>query len=303
MEVLKELIQHKSIQLLVQALGQKADLHLVGGCIRDSILGNSPKDLDLATVFTPDEVEAGLKANNIHYIVTGIRRGTITAVIEGEPFEITTFRNPENEKEFVKDIEVDLGARDFTINAIALNVVNGQLVDPYGGLKDLKGNTLSAVRNPMFRFAEDPHRIVRMIRFGPGQGRSVEQNTLAAAKNLVDMVSFVSAERIHDELLKIVCCRQADEAFRVMHNIGLLSIILPELEKAVGMTQNQYHKYDVFEHTLHALVEVPPTKILRMAALLHDIGKPNVKSIDPETGQGHFYSHEEEGKHIGKSVV
>ena len=163
MEVLKELIQHKSIQLLIKALGQESHLHLVGGCVRDSVLNIKPKDLDLATIFTPNEVISKLEKADIRYIVTGIRRGTITAVIEGEPFEITTFRNPENEKEFVKDIETDLGARDFTINAIALNVFTGQLVDPYGGLNDLKANILSAVRNPMFRFAEDSHRILRMI--------------------------------------------------------------------------------------------------------------------------------------------
>ena len=296
------LVQHKSIKHLISALGSSADLHLVGGCIRDSLVGLTPKDLDLATRFTPEEVEESLKKANIHYIITGIRRGTITAIIEDQPFEITTFRNPANEKEFVDKIEIDLAARDFTINAIALSLNTGQLIDPYGGISDLKNNILTCVGSPARRFVEDPHRLIRMVRFGPGQARSIHPDTKETAMKLASLTQSVALERVHDELIKIVCSDFPREALHLMQQLGLLKIFLPELEATVGVSQNHFHRYDVFEHILHAVENTPKSKIPRLAAMLHDIGKPSVKSID-EKGIAHFYQHEEPSADLAKEAL
>jgi tRNA nucleotidyltransferase (CCA-adding enzyme) len=274
----------------------------VGGCVRDAILGVEPKDFDLATKLHPEEVECRLEAAGIHFVVTGIRRGTITAIIDGEPFEITTFRNPADETQFVDNIETDLAARDFTINAIAIRVIDGKMVDPFGGVKDLEANLLQCVGSAKKRFEEDPHRILRMIRFGFGAGREVGLDVFVWAKCLAHLLKSVAAERIHDEFIKILCSQHPSLCLRRMHDLGILELILPELEACVAVEQNHHHKLDVFEHTLATVRFCPADKHIRLAALFHDIAKPICKKLGDDK-IFHFLMHDQVGEVMAKQIM
>lgn len=286
--------RRERIRAISFALGAGADLHLVGGCVRDQLLGESPHDIDLCTVLTPDKVEERLTKANIRHITTGIRRGTVTAIIDQETFEITTFRNPENEKQFVQDIETDLAARDFTINAIAMNVVTETIVDPFNGRQDLRNDLVRCVGDPNKRFREDPHRILRMARFAWGAQRIVCPETEKAAEELSHLIINVAPERVHDELIKIVCTKFPDRALDGLQRAGALRIILPELEACVGIVQNKHHTLDVFNHIIQTVANIRNDKILRLAAMFHDIAKPITLTTD-EKGDNHFYGHEHEG--------
>lgn len=278
------------IRSLLGALGEDAALHLVGGALRDLYLGNKPKDLDFATRFRPEEVITRLEASGIKWVQIGIRRGTVAAVIDGESYEITTFRNPLKETEYTDNITDDLPARDFTINAIALCLSSGQIIDPFDGIVDLKLSRLKAVGDPTRRFTEDPHRILRMVRFGICQGRSIDAETELAAQALVKELRGISLERVREELVKILISHHAGNALRYMLNLGILEQVLPELLPTVGLSQNKWHVYDVFTHITTVIDHCPQDKIIRLAALLHDIGKPRCVS-DDESGR-HFYQHE-----------
>lgn len=294
--------ENKNLLILKNALGAESDLHIVGGYVRDIILNKSPKDMDLACVYTPNQIEEKLKAANVPYVITGIRRGTITAVIENDPIEITTFRNPANEKEYTQSILEDLPARDFSINAIAWNVFSNSLVDPYNGINDLRNNILKCVRDPEIRFTEDPHRILRMVRFGPAQNRKVDSETYAAAIKHVKLLCGISIERIHDELVKILLAENIIDAFSIMRTMGIIDLFIPELTLTYDYEQNHYHECDLFNHIIKCVAYTLPDKIERFAALFHDIGKPACLSID-ERGIRHFYSHAEKSAEITKEIL
>lgn len=289
--------------ILLEALGRDADLHIVGGTVRDFLCGKEPKDLDLATVFTPAEVAERLTVAGIRFIETGIRRGTITAIVEGEPVEITTFRQPGKETLFSKTIFEDLPARDFTINAIAISLNDQRIVDPFDGAVDLFRGIIRTVGNAQERFIEDPHRILRMIRFGfATEGRTIEAETLEAAQNCAHLLKEVSIERIRDEFVKILCGQNPAEALRVMHRFAILEQILPELIPCIDFEQNHHHIHPVFDHIVEVVNRVEPLPVLRLAALFHDIAKPLTMTVG-EDGVRHFLRHEEVGANMTEQIM
>jgi tRNA nucleotidyltransferase/poly(A) polymerase len=226
-------------------------------------------------------------------IETGIKHGTILVVIDDQHLEVTTFRQPSDRNIQIdaRDIETDLLGRDFTINAIAFCLATHKLIDPLGGISDLSKGILRAVGDAASRLKEDPLRILRMIRFGDAQGRSIEEATLVAARTLIPLLEQISVERIKHELDQILLCEYPGAGIKKLQELGALPFTIPELMPSVGFEQNRYHIHDVFDHTLAVLDRTPRNRLLRWAAIFHDMGKPNTLSID-ENGERHFYSHE-----------
>jgi tRNA nucleotidyltransferase (CCA-adding enzyme) len=278
-----------------------APLYLVGGTVRDAFYHNAKTDIDCATSLTAPEVKARCEAKGIRVIDTGIQHGTVLALVADTHVEITTFRVPSARETHhtAHSIETDLQGRDFTINAIAFDLNTQEMIDPFGGIKDIEASILRGVENPEARFVEDPLRILRMIRFGSAQGRAVEPRTLEAAKKHVAMLSKVSCERIKAELDKILMCPLPHYGIRSVYEIGGLPYTIPELIPSVGFEQNKFHIHDVFEHTLWVLERSPADLILRWSAVFHDIGKPHTLSVDPD-GSRHFYSHETVSEDLSK---
>jgi tRNA nucleotidyltransferase (CCA-adding enzyme) len=293
-----------STRKLLNILGADAALHLVGGAVRDALVGLEVADIDMATILNPLEVTDRLEANGIRVIATGIEHGTVLALVEGDSVEITTFRVPGNRLSniFSESIFTDLSGRDFTINAIALDVESGAVVDPFSGAQDLAGGILRAVGEASVRFQEDPLRILRMFRFGFAAGRAVEAETFGAAARHAELLSSVSIERIRDEFVKILLQPHAREALLKMVESGVMHYVVPECLPAVGFEQNEHHNEDVFGHTLTVLTNAPATVPLRLAAFFHDLGKPHTLSIG-EDGRRHFYLHEVVSRKIAKAVM
>lgn len=282
------------IALLVQrALGAQADLHLVGGTVRDALSGKVSGDLDLASKLKPEQCKRLLRKASLRVVDTGIQHGTLTVIKDSQTLEITTFRKParRDKNSYSKDIKTDLSGRDFTINALAFSLSERKLCDPFHGAKDLQQKILRAVGNPEMRFKEDPLRILRMVRFGAAQKRKVHKATLLAAKRLAPSLESVSIERIGAEFEKILMSADPAAAIRQIKDLGLLPLFVPELVDAVGFQQNKFHIHDVFEHTLWVLRRSRPLLELRLAALFHDVGKPYTLSVDQQ-GQRHFFCHE-----------
>jgi tRNA nucleotidyltransferase (CCA-adding enzyme) len=302
MKEIKELLNIAEVQRLKEVLGEEADLHLVGGVVRDTILGKKPKDIDLATRLTPDEMLVRFNRAGIGSVPTGIRRGTMTALVDGEPIEITTFRNYKDENTFTDSIEEDLSARDLTINAIAVSVNTGEIVDPFDGLDDLENGIVRAVGDANVRFTEDPHRIIRMVRFGAASGRMISPLTLLAAHENFHLVADVAIERINAEFIKIMTSEFPVEALKLLIEIGFMDMFIPELLELDGVKQNHWHIHDVLGHTLKVVEHTPRNRILRVAALLHDIGKPASLTVGDD-GVRHFIGHELAGLDIAERIL
>ncbi len=287
-----------------QALGSEALLHIVGGTVRDVLVGKPAADVDLACLLPPDKTKSLLENSGLRVVDTGLQHGTITVVVEHTNIEITTFRKPGSAEEsaYSSSIEEDLEGRDFTINAIAWSLNDKKIIDPFGGVDDLRHKLLRAVVNPQARFTEDPLRILRMVRFGTARGFSVEQSTRDAAMPLIPLLKRVSVERIRSELEGILLEAFPSAGIRELADLGILKIIIPELIPSIGFEQNRYHTEDVFGHTLTVLKNCPPDLELRLCALFHDIGKPATLSVD-EDGQRHFYEHEALSEKTTKTVM
>ncbi len=286
------LLELPALKSLIVAL-QPAELYLVGGTVRDAFLGHTGTDLDLATNLSAQEMKARCEKHSIKTVDTGIQHGTILAVIDGTHLEVTTFRVPSERERHTpaRDIATDLSGRDFTINAVAFDLASKTLVDPLNGVADIASGTLRAVGDASLRLAEDPLRILRMVRFGPAQGRVVEPTTLSAASSLVERLAKVSVERIKTELQAILMSPLPHEGLRCIKDIGALPYTIPELIPAIGFEQNKFHIHDVWEHTLWVLERAQRDPVLRWAAVFHDVGKPHTLSVDG-AGQRHFYQHE-----------
>lgn len=305
---LKRLLDTAAINKLRSALGPEGKLHLVGGAVRDTLIGKENHDIDLTTKLRPEETLALLKKAGIRTEPTGIEHGTILAVFEDAQIEITTFRKPGRARTargpeiFSDSIEQDLAGRDFTINALAYSLESGQLVDPFSGINDLAQNLIRAVGDPSARFLEDPLRILRMVRFGPANKRKIEEQTFSAAKKLANHIQEISQERIRDEFIKIICAQSPAEALRKLRECGALDIVLPEIVSSYDFEQNEFHRFDVFEHTLAVLENCPSTPLLRLTAVFHDIGKPATLSVGPD-GRRHFYKHEIVSTNMTKTAL
>ncbi len=267
---------------------------LVGGCVRDYLLGLQPKDMDITTSATPEQTKEVFA--DCLSIDTGIKHGTVTVCVAGEFLEITTYRidglyldgrRPENII-FTDSLREDLARRDFTINAMAY-APGQELQDFFGGRRDLEQGLIRAVGNAEQRFQEDALRILRAMRFASVLGFEIEENTARAMVAQCELLRNLSAERIFSELKKILCGKAVRPV--LLKYAPVLDIILPELSAMRGFVQyNHHHEFDVWEHTLRVVEGIEPLPHLRWAALLHDVGKPSTFSRD-ENGEGHFYKH------------
>lgn len=272
---------------------------VVGGCVRDVLRGESPADWDLCTSATPEQMMAVFP----RAIPTGIAHGTVTVVRAKQHFEITTLRHEVGFSDgrrpdavhFVDNIALDLARRDFTINAMAVDPRTGELVDPFGGRDDLSAGVIRAVGQASERFAEDGLRVLRAARFAARFGFELEAKTEQAIAGSLGSYRKVSGERVRDEWAKSMLAPKPSVAFELMRRTGILEVTCPELMESVGCTQNHHHSYDVWGHALACLDAGPQDAMLRLAALLHDVGKPRSKAWSEKTADYTFYDHERIG--------
>ena len=278
---------------------------VVGGCVRDSILGKEPADWDITTSALPEQVKALFPRT----IDTGLKHGTVTIMMDKIGYEVTTYRidgtyedhRRPNDVTFTSSLREDLMRRDFTINAMAYNEEKG-LVDLFGGIQDLNDRIIRCVGNPTERFDEDALRMFRAVRFAGQLNFNIEKETLAAIEAQHAFLKDVSAERIQIELLKLLISGHP-EMIRVAYETGLTSVFLPEFDRMMETPQNNpHHIYSVGDHTIHAVETIAPNPILRLTMLLHDIAKPETRSTD-ENGIDHFYDHNEAGAVLSKTIL
>lgn len=289
---------------ILHSKGYKA--YIVGGCVRDAILGKIPDDYDICTDCTPDrmkEVFAGFTA-----IETGIKHGTLTVLIDRKPLEITTFRSDGKYTDhrkpdavrFETELSQDLKRRDFTINALCYNEQEG-IVDMFGGIGDIENKVIKCVGDPRERFDEDALRIMRAMRFSSALGFDIEENTAKAVHNQKELLRAISAERIAAELKKLLC--GADPASILTQYRDVMAVMIPQLEPCFDFPQNNpHHCYDVYTHICKSVNNIEPDWVLRMVMLLHDIGKPLVAKVD-ENGISHFKTHQQKSADIARSVT
>ena len=277
----------------------------VGGCVRDSILGKEPEDWDVTTSAMPEETKALFEKT----FDTGIEHGTVTVLLGREGFEVTTYRidgkyeDSRHPKEvtFTRSLREDLWRRDFTINAMAYNEKDG-LIDIFGGLEDLREGKIRCVGDAEARFSEDALRILRGVRFAAQLGFSIDGETKAGMRKLAPTLKHISAERIQTELIKLLVSGRPG-LLREAYELGITAQFLPEFDRLMETEQETpHHMYNVGEHTIHAIENVRPDKILRLTMLLHDMGKPAYKTVD-ENGQAHFKKHALESENIAKQVL
>lgn len=253
---------------------------MVGGCIRDSLLSKEPKDYDIATSALPNITESLFEKT----IPTGIKHGTITVLLDKEPFEVTTYRvegeykdnRRPDEISFVTNIKDDLSRRDFTINAFAYNSKEG-LKDYFNGLEDLQNKIIRTVGDSNKRFNEDALRMMRAIRFASQLDFNIEKSTLDGIKKNKNLLKNISSERIRDELCKLLLSDNPRKGLNLLKDCGVLDVIIPELTSLIGFNhKTKDYNEDLFDHTLSVVENTPNDLILRLSALFHDIGKPKV---------------------------
>ncbi len=306
--MLKELriqLPEKVDRIITRLQEHGYEAYAVGGCVRDSILGRRPGDWDITTSALPKETKALFDRT----FDTGIEHGTITVLLQGEGFEVTTYRidgeyednRHPKEVTFTRSLQEDLRRRDFTVNAMAYNQKEG-LVDIFGGVADLKAKIIRCVGDAQARFSEDALRILRGLRFAAQLGFVIEEETRRGMEVLAPTLERISAERIQVELVKLVTSDRP-ELLRDAYNLGITKVFLPEFDRIMETGQETpHHMYNVGEHTLHAMKNVRPDKVLRLTMLLHDMGKPAFKTIDSD-GVAHFKKHAVESQVIARNVL
>ena len=308
------------------------ETYLVGGCVRDIILGRTPHDWDICTSATPEEMlyfintlnkieyqkEIDAKKHGVEYkpvfiksIPTGLQHGTITIVVNGHPFEVTTFRNDgkysdnrrPDEVTFTKNLIEDLRRRDFTINAIAYSIFQG-FIDPFRGIQDIKKKIIRCVGTPEERFGEDALRILRAVRFACQLNFDIHPSIgwCIGHTDIKNNLHNISVERINSEFCKMIVCDNFYD--RLAKHYSLFTLFIPELNNMIGFQQNNpYHKYDVFLHTYHALKECDSNDlIIKLAVLFHDIGKPHCYQ-DDEDGTRHFRGHGKVSSEMANEIM
>ena len=298
----------KDVKVILNKLNEFGyEAYVVGGCVRDSLIGKQPKDWDICTNAKPEQTMEVFKG--FHIIPTGLQHGTITVMLNGEGYEITTYRvdgdysdgrHPDSVS-FTSSLSEDLARRDFTFNAMAYSEDEG-IVDLYGGVEDLKKKRLKCVGNPTERFNEDALRIMRAIRFSSVLGCKIEENTHNSMVELYTNLDKIAKERINVEFSKMLCGKTP--MFMLNEYQFIFSHIIPEIKPMIGFKQNNpYHWLDVWNHSLHVLFEVKEKDLaLRLAALFHDIGKPSCY-IEGEDGIGHFYGHADKSVEITEKIM
>lgn len=289
--------------------------YLVGGAVRDMFMNKEASDWDVATDATPEQVISAFKK----VIPTGIAHGTVTVHFMGEEIEVTTFRIEQGYSDgrhpdkvsYASDIEEDLSRRDFTMNAIAVSLKDGSIVDPFNGKADIKNKVIRSVGNPLERFNEDGLRPIRAIRFASQLGFEIETNTLQAISNekVLQKTSTISIERFRDELVKLLKSPKPSVGLKLLESTNIMKLFLPELLEGRNCIQNDvrgYHVFDVLDHNFYSCDGAPVHKVnVRLAALLHDIGKPASKVVKV-TDEGeiyNFFSHEKYSETIARKLL
>ncbi len=279
---------------------------LVGGCVRDHLLGRVPLDYDITTAALPQQTEEVFAGERV--VETGLKHGTVMVVLEGNPVEITTFRvdgsytdarHPDRVT-FARTLREDAARRDFTVNAMAWHPDRG-LWDGFGGMEDLKNRTIRCVGDPESRFREDGLRILRAVRFASVLDFTLDPDTSAAARRTAPLLGKTAAERLWAEMEKLLC---GPAAGRVLCEYpDILGIVIPELLPMKGFDQrNEHHCFDLLRHTAAAVDGIAPDPVLRLTMLLHDVGKPETFTMG-EDGQGHFYGHARRSVELAEAVL
>jgi tRNA nucleotidyltransferase (CCA-adding enzyme) len=269
-------------------------------------MGCAPKDWDITTSATPEQVKAAFRGFNV--VETGIKHGTVTVFIDREPFEITTFREDIGYSDcrrpdavmFATTLKEDVGRRDFTMNALAFDLERG-IIDYFGGVEDIGAKIIRCVGDANCHFNEDALRILRALRFSSVLGFGIERETAASIRQNKKLLRKVSAERIANELTKLICGSGAGAL--LLEFADAVSVVIPEILPMIGFGQhNEHHCFDVWRHTIEVVEHSPPTTVSRFAALFHDFGKPECFSIGPD-GVGHFYGHAEASKQKAGAIM
>jgi poly(A) polymerase/tRNA nucleotidyltransferase (CCA-adding enzyme) len=315
-QVPKEVI---SVLAVLQGGGHEA--FLVGGCVRDLIMGQKPKDYDITTTATPEEIITLFPKTfyendygTVGVTTCGEDLGTVCSdesvkIVEVTPYRLETKYSDKRHPDAVtwsKNIEDDLKRRDFTVNAIAYNPITGEMVDPYGGIKDIENKVLKAVGSPDARFEEDALRLIRAIRFMSQLDFDIERVTRESIEKNCALIDNVSRERIRDEFCKLLMTDFPMRGIVMMKETGLLNRIIPELERGVGVSQNQAHRFDVWEHNLRTLQHSADKKWplhVRLSALFHDVSKPETRRFSKEKHDYTFYGHDVVGGRVTREIM
>lgn len=332
---MKELLKQKNVKgtsiegpmVISMMLAESGhECYAVGGVVRDMILYRripEGSDWDFATSATPEEVMRIFSKKKFKVIPTGVKHGTVTVVYKGKEYQITTYRIDKEYLDlrhpsgvvFTRSIKEDLARRDFTINAMALNLVTGEFIDEFGGVEDLRRGVIRCVGDPFVRFREDALRMLRACRFAAKFHFKIEKNTFDAIAKNAQNIKEISVERVKDELVKMMLARRPSIGIEYMRKSGLLEHVLPELLECFGVTQNVYHKYDVYYHSLitcdtislltRDIDDEKRIYRLKFAGLLHDIAKPITKQKVIENGVdvSTFYNHDVVGAGVAKRIL
>ncbi|MFC1670304.1 CCA tRNA nucleotidyltransferase [Spirochaetota bacterium] len=283
------------------------ECYLIGGSVRDLILGSNIYDYDFATNAKPDEVMGLFKK----VIPTGLKHGTVSILINGKTYEVTTYRadgkyidgrRPETVS-FSKTLEEDVKRRDFTINGLAYDISNGEVIDYVDGMNDLEQKIIRTIGDPMERFSEDGLRSFRACRFASKLYFNIEDNTFDAISRTLDIVKLVSIERVRDELMKLLETDKPSVGFELMRDTKLLDLFLPELAQCYEVSQNKYHTFDIYYHNLYSCDAASKARpLIRLSALLHDLGKVLARQVGKD-GDYTFYNHEVVGAKLTRKIM
>jgi len=300
----------KEVKSVIDKLKKKGfQAYIVGGCVRDFLRGITPEDWDVTTNAKPKEIQKIFPKSFYEnkFLTVTVKTGSKNPKLK--EVEVTTYRleakytdkRHPDEVKFAKSIKEDLARRDFTVNAVAMNA---EVIDPFGGQKDLEDKVVRAVGKPEDRFSEDALRMMRAVRFAATLSFTIEPETARAIKKNAALLRAISKERIRDELMKIIMSDKAEQGIELLRQLGLLKYIIPELEQGYGVSQNKHHIYDCYEHSLLSLKYAAGkgfNKYVRLASLLHDIGKPKTKRGQGENAT--FYGHEIVGAKMTSQIL
>jgi len=298
----------KTVLSIIKKLRERGfECYLIGGSVRDLILGRAIYDYDFATDALPDEVMKIFRKT----VPTGIKHGTVTVLSDEGQFEITTYRSDgtyidgrhPDSVSFSKEVRIDVERRDFTINGLVYDPLSNEIIDHVNGLQDIENKIIRTIGDPIMRFTEDGLRPIRACRFAAKLNFVIEENTFKAMTETIDAVKKVSKERIRDELLKILESGTPSIGIEYLRKAGLLEIFLPELAECHDVAQNKYHIFDVYYHSIYSCDAAPKEyPMIRLAALLHDIGKVPTRQPGVD-GDFTFYNHEVVGAKMTKKIM
>lgn len=296
-----------ALDVCLQLQGDGHDAYLVGGCVRDSVLGREPKDWDVATNAMPSVIQSLFD----RVLPTDIKHGTVTVMMDGEHIEVTTFRTEGEYSDSRRPDTVQLGVtlkddlsrRDFTMNAMAYDPISDNLIDPFNGRRDLADGVIRCVGKTELRFTEDGLRIMRALRFHATLGLRLDDDVAGGIRTCLASLRGVSGERFRDELLKLLGAPAPSGALRIAMETGVLDTFIPELRASVDHSQNQWHKLDVWEHTLVTVDNTAGDPVCRMGALLHDVAKPASAKPAYGPGQFSFIDHGKMGAEMAATIM